>query len=67
VTGKVRYPEKRSATMTLHHFASGRALAAAYNAVSRRRECRAYQCGACNGWHLTSRPEPGASRFVAFA
>lgn len=56
-TGKVRHPEKRSATTTLHHFAAGRAFAEADHMVSRRQECRAYKCAACHGWHLTSQGE----------
>ncbi|MEZ5571186.1 MAG: hypothetical protein R3E64_04105 [Halioglobus sp.] len=53
---KLRYPgesEARNALRKLHWQARS-------NPGKRRKhkECRAYHCDLCNGWHLTSSPVP---------
>lgn len=47
--GKVRFPDRLAALLAV---ASAVALAERGNDA--RREVRAYPCGNCHGWHLTS-------------
>ena len=51
VSGKVRFRDHREAVAVLH--SAARARLSGY--PTRRAECRAYECSACRGWHLTSR------------
>lgn len=48
---KRRFPDHESAIDALHGAAADRARK---GEASRRRECRAYFCTDCRGWHLTS-------------
>lgn len=54
VTGKRRFRDHREAVAVLHQAACARKFADESGATSRRRECRAYLCTACQGWHVTS-------------
>lgn len=48
--GKVRYPDHAGAVKALHTITT----------KGERRDvtpARAYECGRCNGWHLTSRAD----------
>ena len=46
---KIRYPD---------HIAAKIAIASTQRSPgSQREEQRAYRCGRCHGWHLTSRPK----------
>lgn len=47
-TGKVWYGSELEAKAALHLMPR----------KSRRKECRAYRCDRCSGWHLTSRAAP---------
>lgn len=53
-TGKRRFRDHDEAVAALHSACNSRTAAAHCGTTTRRRETRAYQCGACNGWHLTS-------------
>ena len=50
-SGKVRFADEGAALRALEVM---RRLAEAGH--DHRREARHYQCAACNGWHVTSRP-----------
>jgi hypothetical protein len=54
VTGKLRLGERKDARLALKDCQRMRASAAADGMTSGRRECRAYRCQHCAGWHLTS-------------
>jgi hypothetical protein len=58
---KVRFRDKREATRALHYAAATRQSTEGLGIRSRRQERRAYPCGACNGWHLTSTASWGDS------
>ncbi|MFJ6566562.1 hypothetical protein ACIQNU_04030 [Streptomyces sp. NPDC091292] len=47
-TGKRRYRDRIGAQLAL--------AVIRRRSNQRRRETRAYRCGACNGWHLASKP-----------
>jgi len=49
VSGKRRLRDHQEAIELLH-----RCLSAAAGGNAQRRECRAYFCETCTGWHLTS-------------
>jgi hypothetical protein len=51
VSQKVRFPDQRSAAkaLELSRYRASR--------ERRRREVRAYFCGSCGGWHLSSQAE----------
>jgi hypothetical protein len=52
--GKRRFRDHVEAIDALHSAVSARQSAAMNGFVSARRECRAYLCPSCRGWHLTS-------------
>lgn len=55
-TGKLRYRDRTQAgdalTIARHQGAAARSL----DEHTNRNECRVYACGACGGFHLTSKP-----------
>ena len=55
-TGKLRYRDRTQAgdalTIARHQGAAARSL----GEHTSRNECRVYACGACGGFHLTSKP-----------
>jgi hypothetical protein len=53
-SGKRRFRDKLEATKALHRATTSRHIAEMGETNSRRRECRAYWCDGCAGWHLTS-------------
>ncbi|ADU49602.1 hypothetical protein Intca_3116 [Intrasporangium calvum DSM 43043] len=55
-TRKVRFRDHRQAIEALHRAANARKWSLLRGATTRRREQRAYPCGHCKGWHLTSQP-----------
>lgn len=61
-TGKLRYRDWAQAQEALLAAVWDRQTAQAHNVASHRREVRAYPCGRCNGWHLTSQ---GGDRVAA--
>jgi hypothetical protein len=48
-SGKIRYRSKKEALRALHTI---------QNTPGDQKPCRAYECFACNGWHLTSWETP---------
>lgn len=52
--GKVRYRDKREAVRTLHRMLIVASYQIADSGYTKRQECRAYSCGMCKGFHLTS-------------
>lgn len=58
--GKTRYASYDEAALILVDAKIDRALHKPH--AQRRREQRAYYCGNCNGFHLTSTPEDGRQR-----
>ncbi len=54
-TGKVRLGERKDARLALQD-CRRLSLEGEPDSSARRRECRAYRCGYCSGWHLTSQP-----------
>ena len=56
-TGKRRFKDHRQAVAVLHKAETARAWAKVNDSKSRRGEKRAYPCGLCKGFHLTSQPE----------
>jgi len=62
--GKVRYRDKREAVRTLHRIQLVASYQVADSGDTKRQECRAYSCGLCKGFHLTSR-DPWLSRRAA--
>lgn len=52
--GKVRYRDKREAISTLHRIQLKASYAKLGESGTTRRECRAYECDSCHGFHLTS-------------
>ncbi|NYJ02440.1 hypothetical protein HNR19_003138 [Nocardioides thalensis] len=62
--GKLRFRDKREAVDFLHHADNTRhavELDEEYGAATTLRVCRAYFCGTCRGYHVTSqvKPSPG--------
>lgn len=57
-TGKMEYPNVRSARAALHQCQKSRK----YN--RKRREVSFYRCKHCHSLHLTSVPENGETRFT---
>lgn len=55
-SGKVRLGEHKDVRLVLAHIARTRSHHALDGVVSPRKECRAYRCSDCRGWHLTSMP-----------
>lgn len=61
--GKVRFRDKREAVDFVHYAANARyvvALDEEYGAATTHRACRAYLCGRCHGYHVTSQEQPVA-------
>ncbi|MFM6962825.1 MAG: hypothetical protein ACKOWJ_00945 [Micrococcales bacterium] len=54
---KIRYRDKKMALNFLHHFENKAASDLATKGSTNRHECRVYACGACKGWHTTSRSD----------
>lgn len=54
VTGKVRWPDGKSAVEMLHSARNAATRASALGFESRRREVRHYFCPSCKGFHTTS-------------
>ncbi|MFJ8923908.1 hypothetical protein ACIREK_31075 [Streptomyces sp. NPDC102415] len=50
LTGKHRYPDKRTARVALADISQRQ--------TAHRRTNHIYRCPSCNGWHLTSRGTP---------
>jgi len=61
VGGKRRFRDETEAVEALHRAvaAPARGLANRERTTTRRRECRAYPCRVCQGWHLTSAATAG--------
>lgn len=57
-SGKKRYRTRRDAKNVVIEAKFHMRRAARWELTSHRRECRAYACSACGGWHTTSRPYP---------
>lgn len=55
-TGKLRLGERKDTHLALKSVRAQREAAVAAGRTSVRRECRAYRCTCCRGWHLTSIP-----------
>jgi hypothetical protein len=53
--GKVRFRDHREAVGALHKAAAVRHRADEDGTETRRQEVRTYECGACHGFHLTSK------------
>lgn len=47
---KVRFRDHAEAVRSLHH------IATQGDDRGGKQPCRAYECAACGGWHLTSKP-----------
>lgn len=58
-SGKVRFPDHKAAVRALHDAVTARKFAALDNVPTQRREQRAYACGRCRGYHLTSQLKAG--------
>jgi hypothetical protein len=58
-TGKLRYRDRTQAQDALTVAKHRGATAREFGEDTRRNECRAYSCGVCGGWHLTSQPLRG--------
>ena len=52
--GKVRFRDKREAVRSLHRIQLVASYQLADSGSTNRQECRAYSCGICKGFHLTS-------------
>lgn len=59
-SGKLRYRDQPEAINALHHAVTARHRAEVDGVETGHRECRAYACPACRGWHLTSQAVWGA-------
>ena len=57
--GKRRFRDQTEAVEALHRAVAARRLANRERTETRRQECRAYPCRACQGWHLTSSETAG--------
>lgn len=57
VTGKVRWPDGKSAVDVLHRASTAAHWAAVNGEDSRRNEVRHYRCAHCKGFHTTSQLE----------
>ena len=57
-TGKRRFRDRHDAGLELRRLSRSRARLDAEGAQHSIHVVRSYECGACGGWHLTSRPEP---------
>lgn len=55
-SGKRRFRDHPEAVEALHHSQLIGAEQLRLVGTTNRRECRAYDCASCRGWHLTSRP-----------
>lgn len=53
--GKVRYRDKQEALNTLHKIQVKASYEKSDGGQINRRECRAYECDCCHGFHLTSK------------
>jgi hypothetical protein len=53
--GKVRYRDKQEALNTLHKIQVKARYEQSDAGQTNRRECRAYECDCCHGFHLTSK------------
>lgn len=53
--GKVRYRDKKEAVAALHRIHNKVLYAKWEHRGTHRHETRSYLCGACHGWHLTSK------------
>ena len=53
---KLRLPDHDAAVNYLHAAANARQAAELDGANTLHHEVRAYSCGACGGWHVTSQP-----------
>lgn len=56
-TGKVRFRDHQEAVVALHDASNAQHFAALTQGSTSRHECRAYSCGQCHGYHLTSQPD----------
>jgi hypothetical protein len=54
--GKVRFRYKEQAIEALHRIQNNASASLEQCGTTNRHECRCYECGICQGWHLTSRP-----------
>lgn len=54
ITGKVRLGERKDARLAVRECRRQAAAATVLGLTPGRRECRAYRCVHCGGWHLTS-------------
>jgi hypothetical protein len=52
--GKVRYRDKWEEVRALHRIHLVSSYQIADSGYTKRQECRAYSCGLCKGFHLTS-------------
>lgn len=52
--GKVRYRDKQEALKILHNIQGKASYEQSETGQTKRRECRAYSCDCCLGFHLTS-------------
>jgi hypothetical protein len=59
-SGKRRFRDRHDAGLELRRLSRSRARLDVEGATHSIRVVRSYECGACGGWHLTSRPEPPA-------
>ncbi|MDN4478664.1 hypothetical protein QQX10_10730 [Demequina sp. SYSU T00039] len=60
ITRKRRFRDHQEAVHALHGAQQFARLDIESSGSTKRAECRTYECYACNGWHLTSQPAPGA-------
>jgi hypothetical protein len=54
MSGKVRYGEQKDVKLAMRKADSARSRARLHEVACSRREVRSYECGDCDGWHLTS-------------
>ncbi len=55
VSGKPRYRDHGEAITALHSTKLAAERAIALTGSTKRKECRAYHCPNCSGWHLSSK------------
>lgn len=63
--GKVRYRDKQEALNTLHKIQVKALYEQSDAGQTKRRECRAYECDCCHGFHLTSKAASKVSDLLA--
>lgn len=63
--GKVRYRDKQEAISTLHRIQLKAGYEERGQGETKRRECRAYECDCCHGFHLTSKAASKVSDLLA--